>query len=65
MSLYDYKASKAIAWEDWPFDAIIMAAYRKADDDNVVKLRSAWPELCSELDARYNAPGGLLAGESP
>lgn len=64
VSLWDYRASNVIAAEGWSFDAVIMAAYRRADSNNAVLLRTAWPHLCAELDARYNAPGGLLEGES-
>jgi hypothetical protein len=64
MSLYDYKTSQKIAAEDHPFYALIMAAMRQADTDNVEKLRAAWPEVWEELRARYNAPGGFLPGES-
>jgi hypothetical protein len=64
MSRYDYEASKAIGAQDWPFYALIMAAMRQADSYNANELRHAWPEVWDELQARYNAPGGLLAGES-
>ena len=61
MSHYDYQRSKAI--DDEPFYALIMAAMRKADSDNLVALIAAFPETYDELTARYNAPGGLLANE--
>lgn len=60
MSLYDYKASMDIERNDYPFYAIIMAAMRKADSNNLTKLRLMWPEVWEELEARYNAPGGVL-----
>ena len=63
MSRYDYEASKRIAAEDYPFYALIMAAYRQADSLNASKLESAWPTVVMELEARYNAPGGYLDGE--
>lgn len=63
MSLYDYIVSKALAEDDPPFEALIMAALRKADSENAAKLRSAWPETCAEMQARYDAPGGVLPGE--
>jgi hypothetical protein len=37
-----------------------MAAMRKADDTNLEKLKSVFPETLAELRARYNAPGGAL-----
>ena len=63
MSLYDYKASQQIAAEDHPFYALIMAAMRKADTSNTIKLRYAFPEIWDELTVRYHTPGGLLPGE--
>jgi hypothetical protein len=63
MSLFDYQASKQIAQMDPPFAALIMAAYRKADTSNAIHLEQAFPAICRELRARYNAPGGLLDGE--
>lgn len=63
MSLYDYRASRELAAQDPPFYALIMAAMRKADSSNELKLRQAWPAIWDELYLRYNAPGGLLEGE--
>jgi hypothetical protein len=63
MSLYDYKVSQQIDADDPPFYALIMAALRKADSDNAQRLRSAWPNVCDEMQARYNAPGGVLPEE--
>jgi len=63
MSYYDYKTSLSIAAQNYPFYAVLMAAMRQADTDNLEKLRSAFPEVYSELQARYNAPGGTLPGE--
>ncbi len=60
MSLYDYRISANIVRSDPPFDAIIMAALRKADTFNARILRAAFPEVCEEFAARYNAPGGTL-----
>lgn len=63
MSLYDYRASQELEKKDVPFYALIMAAMRKADSTNIWKLRVAWPELWTELEARYHAQGGVLPGE--
>ena len=63
MSLYDYRASQDVALTRVPFYALIMAAMRQADSDNVVKLRAEFPETWDELQLRYHAPGGLLDGE--
>ena len=58
--IYDYQESQRIACEDYAFYALIMAAMRKADTDNLTKLQNAFPDVWSELVARYNAPGGML-----
>jgi hypothetical protein len=64
VSLFDYKTSQHLAMADYPFYALIMAAMRKADGENLAKLRAAWPKVWAELAARYQAPGGLLPGEA-
>lgn len=63
MSHYDYEVSKHIAAQDYPFYALIMAAFRQADGGNLKELQMAFPVLYGELKARYNAPGGFLPGE--
>jgi hypothetical protein len=64
VSLYAYRESLHLGAEDFGFHALIMAAMRKADSDNIERLKAAFPETWEELRARYNAPGGLLPGES-
>ena len=61
MSHYDYERSREISRE--PFYAIIMAAMRNADTDNLEFLKNKWPAVWDELHARYNAPGGCLTYE--
>ena len=63
MSLYDYRMSQDIAKQGYPFYALIMAAMRQGDNENVEKLKDAWPLLWDEMFKRYSAPGGLLVGE--
>lgn len=63
MSFYDYKQSREIVKMDPPFYALIMAAMRKADDENIMLLRLSFPQIYTELQERYNAPGGLLGSE--
>ena len=65
MSHFDYQASKKIAMQDYPFNGLVMALMRQAGSGNLAKLKRAWPEVWAELDARYNAPGGLLDNERP
>jgi hypothetical protein len=63
VSLHDYKAGRAIFGENPPFYALIQAAMRGADTENLAQLQAAWPEVWAELEARYNAPAGRLPGD--
>jgi len=65
MSLHSYHVSKKVLMSDPPFYALIMAAMRKADTDNLARLKAEWPEVYAELEARYNAPMGLLPEDGP
>lgn len=65
MSLYDYRKSREIEADDnYSFYALIMATMRMADTENLLLLQSAWPEVWSELQRRYHAPGGELPEDS-
>lgn len=46
-----------------PFNSIIQAAMRNADSDNLERLKQGFPEQWADLQARYNAPGGVLPGD--
>ena len=63
MSLYDYEIGAQIAdqYGDDGFYGMMQALMRLADSDNLPKLKAAWPEVWTDLQDRYNAPGGLLA----
>lgn len=63
MSLYEYEEGMEIAAKDPPFYALIQAAMREADSNNIELLKECWPEIWLELRARYNAPGGRLQSE--
>lgn len=63
VSRYDYFLGLKLAAEEYSFYVLIQAAMRKADTDNALKLRQAWPEVWRELQERYNAPGGYLEKE--
>lgn len=63
MSHFDYICGQDIARHDFPFGALVQAAMRQADTKNAELLAQAFPEVHEELIARYNAAGGLLAGE--
>ena len=64
MGLYDYKMSQELDRLQPPFPSLIMAALRKADDNNARLLRSCWPEIAHEMYLRYHTPGGLLPHEA-
>jgi hypothetical protein len=61
---YDYRESKRFG-PDPNFYALIMAAMQKADTGNAFKLRCAFPDVWDEVQARYNAPGGVIPGDPP
>jgi hypothetical protein len=67
MSLHEYQIAQEVNRKaDWgeDFYALVMVLMRNADTANQAKLKAAWPEVWAELEQRYNAPGGLLVGES-
>lgn len=64
MSLHEYVESKELDRMGISFYGLVMAAMRQADDENLARLRSAFPQVWAELQARYNAPGGALPGET-
>lgn len=45
------------------FDALIMAAVRKASTENLAKLRKAFPALVDEAIARANTKDGALPSD--
>lgn len=63
MSWHDYQTGLRIGAEGYPFYALIQAAMRQADTDNLDRLQIAFPRVWKDLQARYNAPGGFLPGE--
>lgn len=65
MSFHDYETSLEIGAgryysPDPPFAALIMAAMRKADSDNLLRLQHAFPLIWQEFLKRYRAPDGVL-----
>lgn len=64
MSRYDYEQSKLVHAGMHPFYSLIMAAMRKADTANLDLLTTAFPFVWKELSDRYDAPGGILPGDS-
>lgn len=56
---FEYRQSIQIEAEGYGFYALIMAAMRQADSDNLVKLQDAFPYVWEELQRWYNTPGAL------
>lgn len=65
MSRHEYEESKRIERGGFAFYSLIMAAMRQADSGNILKLRTAFPDVWDELRERYDVPGGFLQGEGP
>lgn len=63
--LHAYLESQELSKGDPGFSALIFSAIRKADDHNLARLRSAFPELVTEFKERYWAPGGRIGMEVP
>jgi len=63
MSLHDYQLSREITKDDPPFYALLMAAFRQADSDNLAKLKATFPKTYKEFLGRYNSPYGILREE--
>ena len=64
MSHFDYVRSLELELADEPFYALIMAAMRRADSDNLTRLQEAFPGVWRELETRYNSPDGTLPDET-
>lgn len=60
MSHDDYIVGRQIATKGYPFYALIQAAIRQADTDNLAKLEYTFPEIVRELRERYQSPEGRL-----
>lgn len=63
MSHFDYKVSIEINAKDYPFYALIMAAMRQADTENLFRLKQIFPMTYKELEQRYYSEGGKLEGD--
>lgn len=60
-SMHDVDVRKKV--EEVPgvsFYGILLALIARADTDNLVRLRQAFPEVVREFTIRYNSPGGAL-----
>lgn len=57
---FAYRASVELGKGDPSFYGLLMAAMRRADSRNAAILRQAFPEVWRDLQARYDAPCGVL-----
>ncbi len=62
-SIHVYRESMEVTKHGFSFEALIMAAIRKADFHNTRKLKVAWPDVYAELYKRHSSPGGFIEGE--
>lgn len=59
-TIIDYLESQQISAKDPSFAALVFALIRKADTENMEKIRLTWPDLHDEMIERYHAPGGAI-----
>jgi hypothetical protein len=69
MTRHHYETGKRIVRlkheEDLPFYGILQGLMRLADSDNLMRLQLMWPDVWSDLKARYDAPDGRLPFDPP
>lgn len=65
LNLYEYNESREIERHHFSFYALLAAAMRQADSQNMSLLTAVYPNVAADLRARYNAPGGELPGDRP
>lgn len=63
MTLRDYQLGRQLEGHGYPFYALLQTCMRQADSRNRAALDAAFPDVARELQARYEAPGGLLPGD--
>ncbi len=63
MSLYDLYKSREILISDPSFEALIMAAFEKARNEDLATLKVAFPEIADEFRKRRPTSLGLLDGD--
>jgi len=64
-SIREYKSGQTLQLAAYdcganPFYSLLQAAMRCADGSNAALLKAHWPDVYADLQARYNAPGGVL-----
>jgi len=61
MSLFDFQQAQDLAARR--FSALLMAAMLSGREDQVERLRRAFPEIAQELEARRRSPTGETPAE--
>ena len=64
-SIREYKSGQTLQLTAYdcganPFYSLLQATMRCADGSNLALLKTHWPAVWEDLQARYNAPGGVL-----
>lgn len=62
MSIIEYQIGCQLAGQDTPFFALVQAAMRRADTENLARLQAAFPEAWAELELRDSQIRGCLTG---
>ena len=63
MSLIEFKASQIVEKYGFPFEALLMAAMRKAGVFDQMTLRKVYPELWEEMKERLASKDGTVEKE--
>lgn len=61
MGLIDYLNGMYLAYREHNFRALLIAAILRADNSNLQRLESAFPELVQETKKRIQSPGGAIS----
>lgn len=59
LSVFDYQESLRIEIRGAPFYAVLAAAMRRADSENLERLRFMFPIIYTDLERWRNTPGAL------
>ncbi len=61
--VYDVIVARELCKKHYPPEALIMDLMRRADDENIQRLKRCFPTIYAEFVARYYAPGGILESD--
>lgn len=60
ISLDEYQQSLVVNAQGYPFYALIVAAMRQADTDNLEKLKQSFPDVWRSFKIRYDNSFGIV-----